>query len=583
MIKRLKKRTIKKKLITISSALLLIPLVVVGSINYMQTEEHLSELGKTNLSNSVEMTIEMINGLAEYVEEGELSLEDAQEKVKEAVLGVKGADGTRPINENFDLGEHGYIFIVDEKGTLIAHPSSEGENLWENEDSNGVKFIQDIIKTGQSGGGFVYYDYPFIGNESRIEEKAAYSKADEHWGWVICASTYMMDFNKPAEEIFMFNMITLLAAVVIGFIVIWGFANSISKPIQMVTERMNLLANADLSHEPLKLKSQDETGQLATALNNMQEKLKGMIRQIAKNAELLSSSSEELTHAASEVKLGVGQIVTTMEELAQGAEKQADNASDLSSIAANFAETSQEASEHGGRVQRRAEKILSLTNEGSELMESSSKQMQTIDHIVRESVDKVNQLHKQVQEISQLVIVIRDIAEQTNLLSLNAAIEAARAGEHGKGFAIVAEEVRKLAEQVALSVTDITEIVSNIQNEFSMVTASLTEGYKEVEEGSAQIQTTHETFMNIQGALKEMVDSIVAVAENLSTIAADSQEMSGSIQEIAAISEEAAAGIEETTAASEETSSSMEEISASAEQLSILAEELNQMVQQFKL
>lgn len=216
-------------------------------------------------------------------------------------------------------------------------------------------------------------------------------------------------------------------------------------------------------------------------------------------------------------------------------------------------------------------------------MESSSKQMQTIDHIVRESVDKVNQLHKQVQEISQLVIVIRDIAEQTNLLSLNAAIEAARAGEHGKGFAIVAEEVRKLAEQVALSVTDITEIVSNIQNEFSMVTASLTEGYKEVEEGSAQIQTTHETFMNIQGALKEMVDSIVAVAENLSTIAADSQEMSGSIQEIAAISEEAAAGIEETTAASEETSSSMEEISASAEQLSILAEELNQMVQQFKL
>src|SRR5690606_15905484 len=121
-------------------------------------------------------------------------------------------------------------------------------------------------------------------------------------------------------------------------------------------------------------------------------------------------------------------------------------------------------------VQQSANDILSLTNEGSHLMESSAKQMQTIDYIVRDSVDKASHLHTQVQEISKLVTVIKEIAEQTNLLSLNAAIEAARAGEHGKGFAVVADEVRKLAEQVAFSVTDITNIVTNIQQEFNVVT-----------------------------------------------------------------------------------------------------------------
>lgn len=583
MIRKLKFSTIRKKLIAISLTVLIIPLLILSNVSYSKSKESLSELGETNLQNSVEMTIEMINRFAQHVNNGDMTLETAQEHVKESILGELSVDGTRPINKNIDLGENGYIFILDEKGTFLAHPNLEGENIWDDEDTNGVKYIQEIIKVGQAGGGFVYYDFPLINNENRIEEKVAYSKTDPHWGWTIGASTYMMDFNKPANQILNVNLTTLLISFVVGFVVIWIFANKVANPIKIVTERMKSLANADLSQEPLSIKSKDETGQLAMAMNEMQEKLKTIIHDIARDSEIISSSSEELSQSANEVKLGAQQVVTTMEELAQGAEKQADNATELSSIAMNFAATSQEASEYGEHVQQSANDILSLTNEGSHLMESSAKQMQTIDYIVRDSVDKVSHLHTQVQEISKLVTVIKEIAEQTNLLSLNAAIEAARAGEHGKGFAVVADEVRKLAEQVAFSVTDITNIVTNIQQEFNVVTDALQKGYKEVEEGSSQIKTTHETFTMIQNSLKNMVDSIVNVVNNLSNIASGSQEMNSSIQEIAAISEEAAAGVEETTAATEQANSAMEEVAASSEQLAALAEELNEIVRKFKL
>ena len=249
----------------------------------------------------------------------------------------------------------------------------------------------------------------------------------------------------------------------------------------------------------------------------------------------------------------------------------------------SFTEKVSEANENGDTIYQSSNDVLTMTNKGNEAMSASIKQMATIDQIVKDTAQKVQGLEEQSKEISKLVSVINEIADQTNLLALNAAIEAARAGEHGRGFAVVADEVRKLAEQVGVSAMDITQIVSSIQNETGVVTESLLSVYKEVEEGTNQIETTGSTFEGINAAIQQMASRIESVTSHLNTMLTSSQEMNSSIQEVASISQETAAGVEETSATAEQTSSAMEEVSQNSNELSRLAENLNTLVKRFKL
>ncbi|WP_420806012.1 methyl-accepting chemotaxis protein [Bacillus kwashiorkori] len=318
-------------------------------------------------------------------------------------------------------------------------------------------------------------------------------------------------------------------------------------------------------------------------MNKMITNFQTMIKQIAKVSEIVTNHSGELSKSANDVKLGSEQVVATMQELASGSERQASNSSELAKIIEAFASKLQEANQNGETVKQSSNLVISMTAEGNQLMEESTKQMEQIDQIVKDVVVKVQNLDVQSRQISDLVHVIKDIADQTNLLALNAAIEAARAGEHGRGFAVVADEVRKLSEQVALSVKDITNIVGNIQKENDNVTNALQIGYEEVEQGLVKISSTNNTFHSISDSVNDMVNNIQTISSALSEMAKESDEMNQSIQEIASIAEESAAGIEQTSAATEETSASMEEITVSTEQLSKLAGELNELIRQFKL
>ncbi|MED3551436.1 methyl-accepting chemotaxis protein [Cytobacillus praedii] len=576
-----KLHSIKSKLIVISLLLLTVPLISLGMISYNKSKESLDELGAANLENSVKMVIEMIDVLNKEVKKGDLPLEIAQEQVKVTILGEMNDDGSRTVHNK--IGEYGYMFVLDDKGNQIAHPQLEGKNSWDSTDPNGVKSTQELIKKANEGGGLTYFEWPLPNNENKIEPKVTYSEKDPNWGWTINAGTYMMDFNKPAQKIFDTILMIIGCTLIIGILIIWVFANNLSKPIQVVTKQMEYLAEGDLSKEIVRIKKRDETGKLAAAMNYMQENLAGIITNVSSATEHITNQSEELMQSASEVKEGSIQIASTMQELASGTETQATSVSDLSSAMQTFSKDIEEANISGKYIQDSSKEVITITKEGSQLMNSSKDQMIKIDQIVQDAVQKVQDLDIHSQQISKLVGVIRDIADQTNLLALNAAIEAARAGEHGRGFAIVADEVRKLAEQVSESIQDITTIVTTIQDESSVVVQSLQSGYTEVKNGTSQIEATEEKFQDIEKAIMEMANNIKSVSEKLTSVSIKSQEMNTSIEDIAAISEESAAGIEETSASSQQTSASMEEVADSSNNLAELAENLNELVRQFKL
>jgi methyl-accepting chemotaxis protein len=381
----------------------------------------------------------------------------------------------------------------------------------------------------------------------------------------------------------MLNILISVLVIVIGIILSFFLARNISKPVKVVADRMTVMEDGDMSHEYLQISSQDEIGHLAKKMNDLQFGLRDVVQKVWATTQEVANKSEYLTRSAHEVKEGSEQIATTMEELSYGAESQVNSTSSVSNAMEQFMSTVQQANSYGEEVAVTSNEVFEMTKEGSLLMQQSVKQMGNIDLIFNESVERVKGLDNHSQEISKLVEVIKDIAEQTNLLSLNAAIEAARAGEHGKGFAVVAEEVRKLSDEVSHSVSDITTIVENIQTESNTVVSSLQKGYREVGEGSKQLQTTGETFEKITQSVTSMVQSIQNISNSLNNIEKSSDVINHSIEEIASVSEEAAAGIEQAAASAQQSTSSMEEVSKSAEDLAKYAEQLTVQVKRFTL
>lgn len=378
-------------------------------------------------------------------------------------------------------------------------------------------------------------------------------------------------------------VVSIIVSALMGIISVMVISSIISKKLNQIIMISNEIADGNLNVESVEYKGMDEIGQLSKATNSMKEKLQSMIQEISAVSAIVTHKSSELTVTSDEVKAASQQVAATMHELSGGAEDQASSATDLARLMDDYLSKVHKAVENGTSIRTASNEVLSMTQKGDSLMKGSQLQMEKINVIMKSSVEKVKGLDDQTKMISKLVQVIKDIAGQTNLLALNAAIEAARAGEHGRGFAVVANEVRKLAEQVSLSVKDITDIVQGIQNESGKVVSSLQSGYQDVEGGREQIEATGLTFKQIYESVTIMTSKINEISENLDHVSASSDQMNISIENIAAVSEESAAGIEESSASITQTNHAMENISEHAQSLSNLADQLNGMITRFRL
>ncbi|HBJ00263.1 MAG TPA: methyl-accepting chemotaxis protein [Lysinibacillus sp.] len=573
---------IRTKLIIISLSLLLIPCLIIGVSSYNSANKHLDDLGERMLKNNVEMALQLIDSMNYAVQIGEITLEEAQEKVKQNLIGDLRSDGTREITTNVDLGEDGYFAIYGADGDRIAHPFSEGENAWKSVDSHGVYMVQNMINAAQNGGDFTYYARAMPNAPDAEEDKIAYSALDPNWGWVVSASSFMTSFNHGIHLIQYTIIITLGISILIGGIVIFLFARHLAIPVQMVTDRVEKIANQHLTFTYLNVKNKDELGILATGINTMTTNLRGMIETVSNSAEHVAATSEQLTASSEQTSTASDEITKAIQQISTGQEKQL-----LGMKEANHSVT---------EISSSLTAITENIKELNDLSIETSKVSLSGNEVITQSVEQMNQINKQnimtneamllleskSQEIGEIINVITSIAAQTNLLALNAAIEAARAGEQGKGFAVVADEVRKLAEESGNAANNISTLISEIQLHTQNTVQIVNEGQSVVETGIRYVANAGKTFDVIAADVDMINNKLSSVSTEIQEINANTENLVNEILKTQDVTDQSSSYTQQVVAAAEEQSATMIEMTFASRSLAEMSQELQNLVSNFK-
>ncbi len=358
---------------------------------------------------------------------------------------------------------------------------------------------------------------------------------------------------------------------------------SIKTTLKSGSNRAQQIAGGDLTAEPIHLKNKDEIGELAHSFNVMLVNLREMIAQVSLTSKKVAVSSEELS-ATSEQSAQVSEtIAQAIQQVAVGAENQSRNALHSSDLIRNVTAGVRQVTVNAQSVANASVETTYKAKDGAVIMDSSIVEIETVNENIQDVAGRIKHLGVRSKEIGQIVGVITQIAEQTNLLALNAAIEAARAGEHGRGFAVVADEVRKLAEQSKESSEQIKHLVTTILTETEQTVMSMDGTVEQSSKGIAAIKSVEQTFEDIQCAVNDVTLQIQELSTATEQMAGSMEQIASSVDEITSITTETASQTQQVSVSMEEQSASSGEITASATSLAKLAEELQQSVQKFKI
>ncbi|MEK4403187.1 methyl-accepting chemotaxis protein [Sporosarcina sp. FSL K6-6792] len=393
----------------------------------------------------------------------------------------------------------------------------------------------------------------------------------------------MVSSDKTVSRAKLGLIIASALALILGALISAYLTPLISRPLRMITAESTIIASGDLSGQDVEVKSKDELQELAMSFNEMKHNLRKLIGNVNDNALHLTASAEELSASTNEVADSSGDISKAIENISIGSQASATAARESSVAMEETASGVQRIAESTSTLHTSAENTMRIGNESEKVMQTAKEQM-TLIHVSSSKTNEIiKRLSKQSAEIQNITSVITNITEQTNLLALNAAIEAARAGEHGKGFAVVADEVRKLAEESKVSASQIAELTLAIQKDTKDVEASVQESLTNATQGVEMIEEAGNSFLTIVDAVQQMNHQIEEISAATEEISASAEEVSASITDIAGHVSNASEQTEQNSAAMEEQMATITEINTVADDLSKKAIDLQEMIQEFRM
>ncbi len=474
------------------------------------------------------------------------------------------------------LGNKGYSLLVSKEGVYIVNPDEDAimhKNILKETDPALVELGRRML----SGSGGVYH-FTLAGNKMM-----AFYNPIQSTGWGMATLAYEDEIFAPVNTMLkiMAGISILLLALISGGVLFT--INKVMKPLSVMMEEMHLLSQGDFRERNLAIESKDELGLLATAVTEMRKSVAKVMRSVNSSAESLSQSAETLNATTDQSAKAANQIAQSVTKVAEGTNQQLEAVNATADLIGFLNEAIQVTATESTDAAAKSNHASEIAKKGGETLNAAIEQIKSIERSTAQTTKTVTALGENSSQIGQIVDTIAGIADQTNLLALNAAIEAARAGEQGRGFAVVADEVRKLAESSQEAAHQISDLIKVTQEGTNKAVDDMAKGVEVVRVGA-------ENIMQMGAAFREIIDIVEQVSAKMQDISMATGNMAESGAEIvrhAKIIEDASKiatqETENVSAATQEQTASVHEISESSNDLSRMASELQQEINKFRI